>query len=224
MTTATKRLGALALTATMLVTGFAAFGSGATAQDRVLASTPATQAETTVNGNPVVQDPEIRFVAREVVQDIPEEPEAPTADDMASRAESLRQLVALIDSGEIMSREIMCLAQAVYFESRGEPLAGQLAVARVVVNRADSSTFPDDYCAVVTQRAQFSFVRAGRIPSPNRSSAAWARARAIARIAHGDLWESAVDDSLYFHATHVRPGWSRRLARRAQIDNHIFYR
>ena len=227
MTIIAKRLGALALTGTLFAAGFGAIGSGATAQDRALAAAAEAEVETVATGNaaePASQDPEIRFVPSEVVQDIPEIVEEPAADDTAYNAETLRQLVAQVDSSDTMSREMMCLAQAVYFESRGEPLDGQLAVARVVVNRAESRTFPDDYCAVVTQRAQFSFVRGGTIPTPNRSSAAWTRAKAIARIAHGDLWESPVGDSLYFHATHVRPGWSRRLSRRAQIDNHIFYR
>ena len=123
-----------------------------------------------------------------------------------------------------MSRELRCLAQAVYFESRGEPLAGQLAVAQVVINRADHHRFPDDYCSVVTQRAQFSFVRGGRIPDPNAASKAWQRARAIARIAHRELWDSEADDALYFHATHVSPRWARSKTARAHIDTHIFYR
>ncbi|RJY10320.1 cell wall hydrolase [Aurantiacibacter aquimixticola] len=169
-------------------------------------------------------DPQVRFVASEVVQDIPEkiEPEAETVD--AADASTLRELVGEIDTSGELSREVMCLAQAVYFEARGEPLDGQLAVATVVVNRAESNTFPDDYCSVVTQRSQFSFVRGGRIPQPNRGSAAWQRAKAIARIAHRDLWESPVDDALYFHATYVRPRWARRMIARATIRNHIFYR
>lgn len=227
MKTVTKRVGAIALATTMFAGGFGAVSSGATAQDRALAAADSAQAETVsdeIEAEQTATDPQVRFVAREVVQDIPEEPEAPAADEITYNAESLRQLVSQIDTSGEMSREMMCLAQAVYFESRGEPLDGQLAVARVVINRAESSRFPDDYCAVVTQRAQFSFVRGGRIPSPNTGSAAWTRAKAIARIAHGDLWESPAGDALYFHATYVRPSWARRMSRRAQIDNHIFYR
>ncbi|VVT03336.1 cell wall hydrolase [Erythrobacter sp. EC-HK427] len=227
MTIVTKRVGAIALATTLFAGSFGAVSSGATAQDRALAAAEQQQAETASTRIQTAQteaDPEIRFVPREVVQDIPDSPETPAAEEATYSAESLRQLVAQIDTSEDMSREMMCLAQAIYFESRGEPLEGQLAVARVIINRAESNRFPDDYCAVVTQPSQFSFVRGGSIPSPNTGSAAWTRAKAIARIAHGDLWESPVGDALYFHATHVRPSWAGRLSRRAQIDNHIFYR
>ena len=176
----------------------------------------------------------VRFVASPVIQDVPEpetpEPETeavadtPASGPILGNAGSLHELVAQINFNAEMSREVKCLAQAVYFESRGEPLSGQLAVARVVVNRASSATFPDDYCSVVTQRAQFSFVRGGNIPEPNRSSQAWHRAKAIARIAHRELWQSEVGDALYFHATHVSPRWARKMQTRARIDSHIFYR
>jgi len=217
----TKRAGALALATTLFAGSFAAAGSGAIAQDRA-EPIAAETVQTELQASQDAAEPQVRFVASEVAQDIPaepvvEEPEAPSAD-------SLRELVNAVDTSGDMSREMMCLAQAVYFESRGEPLDGQLAVARVVINRADSRTFPDDYCSVVTQRSQFSFVRNGRIPQPNHGSNAWNRAKAIARIAHRDLWESPVEDSLYFHATYVRPSWAGRMTMRAQIDSHIFYR
>ncbi|QZH76185.1 MAG: cell wall hydrolase [Erythrobacter sp.] len=211
----TKRAGAIAL-ATMLFAGsFGAAGSGAIAQD---------QAEQNLS-QPVedeIQAPQVRFVAAEVVQELPAEREASAI--AASDAASLPQLVASTDTSGELSREVMCLAQAIYFEARGEPLEGQLAVARVIINRSDSSSFPDDYCSVVTQRSQFSFVRGGTIPQPNTGSAAWNRAVAVARIAHRDQWESPVGDALYFHASHVRPSWAGRLTTRATIDNHIFYR
>src|SRR3546814_1697830 len=66
--------------------------------------------------------------------------------------------------------ELRCLAGAVYFESRGESLAGQLAVAHVIINRAESGRFPSSYCGVVHQRSQFSFVRGGKMPSIRESS------------------------------------------------------
>lgn len=216
-----KRVGAVALATTLFAGSFGAIGSGATAQDQA----QPIVVETGQNEPQAPQDaaePDVRFVVSETVQDLPAEPAEVVAEEPS--ASSLRQLVRTIDTDGALSREMMCLAQAVYFESRGEPLAGQLAVARVVINRADSNRFPGDYCSVVTQRAQFSFVRAGRIPQPNHGSAAWNRAKAIARIAHRDLWESAAGDSLYFHATYVRPRWAGRMTRRAQIDSHIFYR
>ncbi|WP_340588231.1 cell wall hydrolase [Erythrobacter alti] len=216
-----KRVGAIALATTLFAGSLGAMESGAIAQDQaqpIAAETGQNELEAPQSA----AEPEVRFVASEVVQDLPAEPAEDTTE--APSASSLRELVRTIDTDATMSRELMCLAQAVYFESRGEPLDGQLAVARVVINRADSNRFPDDYCSVVTQRAQFSFVRGGRIPQPNAASAAWDRAVAVARIAHRDLWESPADDSLYFHATYVRPRWAGRMTRRAQIDSHIFYR
>ncbi|MEW4449362.1 cell wall hydrolase [Qipengyuania sp. JC766] len=140
------------------------------------------------------------------------------------RAASLQELIRTVDTGARLSREMECLAGAVYFESRGEPVDGQLAVARVVMNRASSDVFPDSYCDVVYQRKQFSFVRGGKMPRIVRGSAAWQRAKAIARIAHEGLWDSEAGDSLYFHARYVTPRWSRTKTRLAAIDTHIFYR
>jgi spore germination cell wall hydrolase CwlJ-like protein len=94
----------------------------------------------------------------------------------------------------------------------------------VVVNRAEAEAFPDDYCGVVKQRAQFSFVKNGRIPRAKSGSAAWHRAKALARIAHQELWDSPADDALFFHATRVRPSWARKKVARATIERHIFYR
>lgn len=164
------------------------------------------------------------FVEAEVVQDIPEEPEESPAEIAARNAGSLRQLVAEMPGTETMSEEMRCLAGAVYFELRGEALEGQLAVAQVIINRSESQQFPASYCGVVYQRSQFSFVRGGSMPSINTGSTAWKRAKAIAQIAHQGLWESEVDDLLYFHARYVKPGWARKKVARAQIDTHIFYR
>ena len=58
----------------------------------------------------------------------------------------------------------------------------------------------------------------------SEDSPAWTRAKAVARIAHQELWESEAGDALYFHATYVRPRWASRKAARATIDSHVFYR
>lgn len=178
---------------------------------------PSAEVET-----PLVEETVPRFVAEEVVQALPEAPE-PVA-ETPGEAESLTQLVARIDAPAQLSRQLECLAGAIYFESRGEPVAGQLAVAQVVINRASSGLFPSDYCGVVYQRSQFSFVKGGRMPSIKRGSAAWQQAVKIARIAHEGLWESEAGDALYFHANYVKPSWSYRKQARATINTHIFYR
>ena len=163
----------------------------------------------------------LAVVAEEVVQPLPIEE---TLEARVAQATSLHELVGDMPIVEELSGDMKCLAQAVYFEARGEPLAGQLAVARVVINRATSGLYPPDYCAVVTQRSQFSFVRGGVIPQADEGSEAWRRARAIAQIAHQDLWQSEARDALYFHATYVSPSWARRKTQLARIDTHIFYR
>ena len=161
------------------------------------------------------------FVAQEVVQPVAEPSEEVSS---ATRATSLQELVSETETDFTLSEQMHCLAGAVYFEARGEPLSGQLAVAQVVINRADSSRFPSSYCGVVYQRAQFSFVRGGAMPRINTGSKAWKRAKAIARIAHEGMWESEAEDALYFHAKYVSPSWSRKKTALATINQHIFYR
>ncbi len=137
---------------------------------------------------------------------------------------SLDDMVAEHLRAETPDAEFDCLASAVYFESRGEPLEGQLAVAEVIINRMRSGRFRDTICNVVKQPSQFSFVRRGVIPEANRSSAAWQRAVAIAHIAMNNLHDVTGEDSLFFHATYVSPAWGRPARRIARIGNHIFYR
>jgi len=167
------------------------------------------------------------FISEEVVQPLPTDDDIAASDEQANdapQASSLRELVSLTDTSYELSREMECLAGTVYFESRGEPLAGQLAVAQVVINRSESRQFPSSYCGVVYQRAQFSFIKGGQMPRIRRGTEAWKRAKAIARIAHEGQWESEAQDSLYFHATYVKPRWSYRMSKRAAIKTHIFYR
>ena len=207
------RAGAFAPAAILLVTVFGA-EAGAWAQDQ--APSAAAEAAATL---PEPNAP--RFFAEEVVQPLPTEE---SLEARVHEATSLHELVGDMPVADELSPDMKCLAQAVYFESRGEPLTGQLAVARVVINRALSGLYPSDYCAVVTQRAQFSFVKGGRIPQADETSNAWLNAKAIAQIAHQDLWECEADDALYFHAAYVKPSWARRKTQVARIDTHVFYR
>lgn len=162
-----------------------------------------------------------QFVPREVVQRLPE---AAVSDGKTpADAGSLSELVASMPREAALDEQLECLAGAIYFEARGEPLVGQLAVAEVIVNRAASGRFPASYCGVVTQRSQFSFVKGGRMPAAPTGSSLYQRARAIAQIAHRDLWSSAAKDAQFFHAARVSPGWSgKKMA--ARIGNHVFYR
>jgi spore germination cell wall hydrolase CwlJ-like protein len=127
-------------------------------------------------------------------------------------------------AGAPLDTEANCLATAVYFESRGESVDGQLAVARVVMNRAASGRYPTTWCGVVKQPAQFSFVRHGRFPAINTSSSAWARAQGVARLAMANVVPSIGTDVLWYHANYVAPSWGRRLSMAQKIGAHIFYR
>jgi len=142
----------------------------------------------------------------------------------APAALTLEADVARLAAVETAGAEEDCLANAVYFEARGESLEGQLAVAEVVLNRARSGRYPATWCGVVTQRAQFSFVHGGVIPAANRGSEAWRRAVAIARIAQQGSNRMLAPNVLWYHANYVSPAWGRRLARSSVIGAHIFYR
>ncbi len=135
--------------------------------------------------------------------------------DLSSKVAALRGT----DPG---SRELECLAVGIYYESKSEPLAGQLAVGQVIANRAHSGRFASTYCGVLFQRSQFSFVRGHSYPAPVRSGRQWQTAVAVAKIVDQKLQASSVPGALFFHAKRVSPGW--RLARIGAVGNHIFYR
>ena len=150
-------------------------------------------------------------------------PAAPSA-SAAVDGQSLDTLVATYAAEVAGSADAECLANAVYFEARGESLRGQLAVAQVVLNRASSGRFPASICGVVVQPAQFSFVRRGHMPRADRSSEAWRRAVAIARIAVQSTAPRVVPTTcLWYHANYVSPSWGHRLEQSARIGLHIFY-
>ncbi|HEY0112326.1 MAG TPA: cell wall hydrolase [Allosphingosinicella sp.] len=135
---------------------------------------------------------------------------------------TLSELVSDYMSSRTDDAQHECLAGAVYFESKGEPLQGQLTVAEVVLNRARSGRFPTTVCGVVKQRGQFSFIRRGGFPPITRTSLAWKKAVAVARVALEDLADGGAPKALFFHARHVSPRW--KLKRVAAVGNHIFYR
>ncbi len=166
----------------------------------------------------------VKFAApAEVVQDTA----APVAatDTVTADADgdfSTLDAAVAAQSATIDDEELNCLAIGVYYESKGEPLAGQLAVADVILNRTTSGRFPKSVCSVVKQPGQFSFVKGGKLPEIDNSRRAWKTAVAVARVATKNLWESPVEGALFFHARHVNPNWGK--ARVASVGNHIFYR
>ena len=135
-------------------------------------------------------------------------------------------LYALVDkfaTNAPLSEQMNCLATAVYFEARGESVEGQLAVARVVMNRAASGRYPPDWCSVVKQPYQFSFVRHGEFPKANTDCDAWRKAEAIAELAAANVVPSVGPDVLWYHADYVNPSWGHRLNMVEKIGAHIFY-
>jgi spore germination cell wall hydrolase CwlJ-like protein len=122
-----------------------------------------------------------------------------------------------------------CLAEAIYFESRGEPLAGQIAVAEVVLNRVDDRRFPKTVCGVTNQGAgsgrgcQFSYACDGR-SDVMKSAAARIRSEKLATLMLAGRPRTVTDGATYFHTRAVRPSWARKMARTAAIGHHYFYR
>ncbi len=171
----------------------------------------------------VLQTPELPAAATPDELAPADQPEANNDETTAPRPTGdLAALVASMRSSDAGSRELECLAGAIYFESKSEPLKGQLAVGHVIANRAASGRFPSSYCGVVYQRSQFSFVRGHSMPPIARSGMQWKNAVAIARIVDQKLAPTPVSKALFFHARRVSPGW--HLTRVATLGNHVFYR
>jgi len=140
-------------------------------------------------------------------------------------------LYALVDryaasAGAPLEEQANCVAVAVYHEARGESVEGQLAVARVIMNRAASGKYPSSWCGAVKQPWQFSFVnpRTGAFPYTDMNSASWRKAVAVTRLAVANAIPTLSTDVLWYHADYVAPSWGRRLTRVEKIGTHIFYR
>lgn len=156
-----------------------------------------------------------------VVETLPAIPAPVSAPTPEPSFETLDAAVSAQDVANVSDEAVNCLAGAIYFESKGEPLSGQLAVAEVILNRAQSGRYPSDVCDVVTQRGQFSFVRGGRIPAISMSKT-YRTALAVAKVALADAWQSAAPKAMFFNTPDRRPGG--RLTKIASIGNHVFYR
>lgn len=133
-------------------------------------------------------------------------------------------------TGTARAKAEKCLANAVYFEARGEPVRGQIAVAQVVMNRVFSPFYPNDVCGVVYQNAnrhlacQFTFACDG-IPDIVTEPDAWDRAKRIARdMLDGKLWMPEVAKSTHYHAYWVHPSWVGEMKKMYKLGVHTFYR
>jgi N-acetylmuramoyl-L-alanine amidase len=129
------------------------------------------------------------------------------------------------------AQQLACLARNVYYEARGEPLAGQYAVAEVTMNRKASRHYPKTVCEVVHQQnwdplrkrmvGAFSWTEFNSLPEP--SGDAWSRAKQIAEAVYFEKHIPTMDGALFFHATYVKPSWAKNKKRIARIGRHIFY-
>jgi spore germination cell wall hydrolase CwlJ-like protein len=163
---------------------------------------------------------------------------APADDDIGSaKSKPRRPQVALWTADDVtlpargLTREENCLATAIYFEARGEPVKGQKAVAEVIMTRAGSGRYPASICGVVYQNShqhlacQFTFTCDGKADRP-RDPAAWTLARriAVAALMKAKNKRPITKWATHYHATYVNPRWASRLQRTTTIGTHIFYR
>jgi hypothetical protein len=132
--------------------------------------------------------------------------------------------------GKSYAKAEHCLANAVYFESRSEPVRGQMAVAQVVMNRVFSGFYPNDVCSVVYQNAnrhlacQFTFACDGKRKVIDERGA-WARANRIAKeTLDGKIYVPAVGASTHYHAIYVHPNWVGEMRKLVRYGIHNFYR
>jgi hypothetical protein len=136
---------------------------------------------------------------------------------------------ALVDQDQ-PAREQRCLAEAIYFEARGESREGQAAVAQVVLNRVSSGLYPSTICGVVYQNrdhyegCQFSFACEGRSLRITESDAWRAATRIAASVMSGQTYLAEIGDATHYHADYVHPYWSYRLKKMDVIGHHVFYK
>jgi spore germination cell wall hydrolase CwlJ-like protein len=177
-------------------------------------------------------------------------PEAPFADAASSAIEATNSGETIAPKGQVTgegqrpmspaerlkldekgrAKAVKCLTEAIYFEARGEPVRGQIAVAQVVLNRVFSGYYPATVCGVVYQNSerhlacQFTFTCDG-IPEVVREPDAWERARKIANESlDGELWLPEVGKATHYHAYWVHPSWVHEMTRMYKVGVHTFYR
>lgn len=144
--------------------------------------------------------------------------------------------------GDADEAEVVCLAENIYHEARGEGIEGMLAVGHVTMNRVESSRFPDTVCGVVRQtkyikswrtgelvparnRCQFSWYCDGRPEVVNKESKAWKNSMLIAAATFYRMnGDDTTYGSMWYHAERVTPYWANSMHKVRQVNNHIFYR
>jgi hypothetical protein len=153
----------------------------------------------------------------------------PSVHEVPENEESPAERLGL--TGKLRTRAEKCLADAVYYEARGESLRGQMAVAQVVMNRVFSGRYPRNVCGVVYQNAahylacQFTFACEGRSLGYISEPKMWRQAKRVAaETLDGKIWLNEVGHATHYHASWVRPYWVRQMAKLYRLGVHIFYR
>jgi len=134
----------------------------------------------------------------------------------------------------MLTAATICLAMNIYHEARGEPLAGQIATANVVMNRVTSPRYPDSICSVVKQghywknhpirnRCSFSWWCDGIADTPQNEES-WAQSVSLAYKIQGGFIPDITEGATHYHATYVMPYWADDYYAIAQIGDHIFYK
>jgi hypothetical protein len=156
-----------------------------------------------------------------------DEPALAKKDDssLSSPAQRLK-----LDGKPLLKAE-KCLADAIYFEARGEPFKGQQAVAQVVMNRVFSGYYPNDVCGVVYQNAarhlacQFTFACEGKDLNQIDEPDMWEQAKEIAKdMLAGKIWLTEVGHATHYHAYWVHPSWVNEMTKLYRLGVHTFYR
>jgi len=176
---------------------------------------------------PVV--PDVKLLALEGPPEAGPGGETIAGKDAASPFNSPAERLGL--EGKSRAKAEKCLADAVYFEARGEPLRGQMAVAQVVMNRVFSGFYPNNVCGVVYQNAsrhlacQFTFACEGKDLSRIDELDMWEQAKRIAKdMLDGKIWLAEVAHATHYHAYWVHPSWVHEMKKMYSLGVHTFYR
>lgn len=136
-----------------------------------------------------------------------------------------------LEANSLEKRELTCLALNVYYEARGEPLAGKYAVAEVTMNRVVSRRYPSTVCGVVYEKrwdrlrkryvGAFSWTEFDIRPHPEGEP--WHTAKEVAGVIYFGQQPPRLNGALHYHATYIRPSWARGQQPVARIGGHVFY-
>jgi N-acetylmuramoyl-L-alanine amidase len=137
----------------------------------------------------------------------------------------------------ILETALMCMAANIYHEAKNQPMAGQIAVAQVVMNRVNDSRYPDNVCDVIKQgltykngkvvlgKCQFSWYCDGKKDDVNMKSEKWRNSlRYASMVITNRITLDVTEGATHYHATYVRPAWTRTKTKTVRINRHIFYR